>query len=176
MGFGSSPIEIMAQEAMLRGEVFCDFFVYSASWQDGTATDLAASGTTDVQTQINADSDFVVQMLNFVAWTALDTELDDPDYLLTIIIAGSGRQLMNQAQPILNLAGSYSNDHVPSSMSFPKLIPANTTVTSTLTNRTTTANNRADLSFIGFKVFYTQGPNGRTGTRSNVFNLIPGLL
>ena len=54
-GFGDSPLEIMACQAMLDGRAFLQGFTYSASWQTGTATALGANGTVEIATQINAD-------------------------------------------------------------------------------------------------------------------------
>ena len=156
--FGSSPVELLATDAMLRGEIYCESFSYSAAWITGTATALGANATVDVQIQINSDSDFVVQHINFLTWSAAGTLIVAPDYLLTLVVAGSGRQIMNQAQPIRTLAGGYtSNESMAGSMPFPRLIQMNSTLTCTLANRTATASNRADLVLRGFKVFYTGG-------------------
>lgn len=157
LGFGASPVELMATDGMLRSEIFCEQFAYSAAWITGTATALGANATVDVQVQINSDSDFVIQEMNFISWSAAGTIIANPDYLLTLVVAGSGRQVMNQAQPIRTLAGAFSNGDIPGRLPFPRLLSSNTTLTVTLANRTGTASNRADLVFRGFKVFYTGG-------------------
>jgi len=163
-GFGSSPLEIMAQRAMLAGEIFCQAFWYSAPFLDGTASDLAANGTTSVQTQINSDSDFIFQSVNLQSWTAADTPEVDPDYLITLIMAGSGRQLMNNAQHVLNVTGSYAINRIPNVLKFPVLLSANNTFTTTLQNLSAVAPTRVDVSYQGFKVFYTGG------TRLKIFH------
>lgn len=157
LGFGASPIELMTTDAMLRGEIFCAEFSYSAAWITGTATALGANATVDVQIQINSDADFVVQEMNFLSFSAAGTVIALPDYLLTLVVAGSGRQIMNQAQPIRTLCGSYATSDVPGRLPFPLLLGANTTFTCTLANRTAVASNRADLVFRGYTVKYTGG-------------------
>lgn len=150
-------MELMATDSMLRGDIYCDGFTYSAAWITGTGSALGASATVDQQIQVNSDSDFLIQEINFTAWTAAGTFLAVPDYLLTLIIAGSGRQVMNQAQPIANFAGSYNTSQVPGRLSYPRLVQANSTLTCTLQNRTAVAANRADLALRGFKIYYIGG-------------------
>ncbi len=164
MGFGASPLELMATNAMLLGQIYCEMFTYSAEWLTGTATALAANGTTDVQIQFNSDSDFVIQEMEFLSWSAAGTIIAIPDYLLTLTVAASGRQLQNRPQSVRNLAGSYATSDNPCKLPFPRLMQMNTTLTCTLVNRTGTASNRAELALRGFKVFYTGGQ------RTNIFH------
>lgn len=165
-GFGSSPLELIATQAMVAREIFCANFTYNISYLDGTATDIAANGTTAAQLQINSDSDFLVQSINFISFTAADTMEVDPDYTLLLVTAGSGRQLMNEAVHILNQCGNYAEDKVPAGLPMPFLLAMNSTLTCTIVNRSAVAVNRADLTFRGFKVFY----HGRAN-RQGVFNL-----
>lgn len=172
--FGTSPLELMACDAMLRGLVYLDEFAYSAAWITGTGTALGASSTVDVQIQINNDSDFVALEYNLTAWSALDTIIAAPDYLITIVRSGSGREIFNQAQPVSNLCGNYRSG----SASFPGRLPVsslyqgNGTVTVRLQNRTVTAANRVDFTMRGFKVFYQTNAQGETGTRANIFHAL----
>lgn len=166
LGYGTSPLELMASNAMLNGEVFLEHFTYSAAWITGTATALAANGTTEVQIQINADSDFLIQEMNFTAETAAGTFLAVPDYLLLIVIAGAGRQIMNQSQQIANICGSYNNGQVPARLPMPKLVQASNTISCTLANRTAVAANRADLALRGAKIFYSGG------NRQQIFHVL----
>jgi len=166
LGYGTSPLELMASNAMLAGEVFLEHFTYSAHWVTGTATALAANGTTEVQIQINSDADFMIQEMNIVALTAAGTFLATPDYLLLIVIAGAGRQIMNQAQHVANVCGSYQSGLVPGRLPMPKLVQASNTVSCTLTNRTATAANFVALSLRGHKVFYSGG------NRQQIFHVL----
>jgi hypothetical protein len=175
-GFGDSPFEIMACQAMIDGRAFLQAFTYSASWQTGTTTALGATATVEVATQINADADFVIQEIVFTSTTAAGTFLATADYLLTLTLTGSGRQVMNQAQMVANIAGSYQANQFARRLTMPLLVVANSTILATLVNRTAVAANRADLSFNGFKVYYTQGVNAQgepeTGDRTRIFHVI----
>lgn len=166
LGYGTSPLELMASDAMLRGEVFLEHFTYSASWITGTATALAANGTTEVQININGDSDFMIQEMNLTGLTAAGTFLAVPDYLLLVTIAGAGRQIMNQAQHVANACGSYNAGQVPGRLPMPKLVQAANAIACNLTNRTATAANFAQLSLKGFKVFYSGG------NRQQIFHVL----
>lgn len=163
--FGQSPLELMAAQAMLNKQVFLQHFTYSASWQTGTTTALGANGSVDITTQINADADFVVQEMNMTSTTAAGTFLATPDYLLTLVLSGAGKQVMNQAQMVANICGSYQSQQVPALLSMPLMIVANSAIVATLVNRTATPANRVDLSYRGFKVFYTGGND-----RQSIFN------
>lgn len=168
-GYGSSPLEIMACNAMLAGEIYCQFFTYSAVFLGATA--LGATSTVDVPVPINADSDFVLQELNLTSFTAADTPEVDPDYTLMLTVAGSGRQLMDRAQTVQNLCGSFLiNKAGGNQLPFPVLIQANNTLTVTLTNRSAVAANRVDVSLIGFKVFYIGEPS--IANRRQIFHVL----
>lgn len=153
--FGASPIELMAANAMMAGLVYCESFTYSSQWFGGTA--LGASATVDQQIQINSDSDFVVQQMNLTSFSDLGTVIADPDYLLNIVMAGSGRQIFDRPQIARNQTGDYFANHIPGSLPFPRLMQANNTVTTTLQNRTATAANLVQLALVGFKIFYLSG-------------------
>lgn len=168
-GFGSSPLELLAQQAQLQGLIYCSHYNYSANWLTGTSTALGASATVESDIQINADSDFIVQEVNLQAWSAAGTLITTPDYLITVVNTGSGRQLMNQALPVSLYCGGYAGTNSIAEsgvLSFPILFTANTTVANTLQNRTAVAANRVDLVFIGFKVYYL------SGNRQKIFNVM----
>lgn len=166
LGYGTSPLELMASNAMLAGEVFLESFTYSAAWITGTGTALGASASQEVQTVINSDADFMIQEVNCTALTAVGTFLAVPDYLILIVIAGAGRQIMNQAQMVANFCGSYNSNQIPCRLPMPKLVQAANTVSTTLTNRTAVAANRADVMYRGFKVFYSGG------NRQQIFHVL----
>jgi len=168
-GFGVSPLELMAADAMLQGLVFLDEFIYSAAWIANTATSLTSLATVEVQIQINGDSDFVVQEQNLVAFADGDA-VDDANLLLTMTRAGSGREIMSQAQHVLNITGAYSQNKFPARKPMAGLINANNLLTCKLQNLTTTNYDRVDLALIGFKVFYITSDDGRQGSRRAVFH------
>lgn len=161
-GYGVSPLEIMASEAMLRGLVFLDQFTYSAVFTGASA--LGAAATAVVQVNIDADSDFVLQQVNITAQTAGPTIIT-PNYLILLTRAGSGRQIMNQPQHVQNVCGQLWNNAQPGFAPMPGLMQARNTISVQLQNLTATAATRVDVAMIGFKVFYTKGD------RMNVFKL-----
>jgi len=165
-GYGTSPLELMAADAMLRGKINCQRFTYSARFITGTTTALGASATTSVDTQINGDSDFLMLSMNLVAFTALDTIIANPDYLLLLTASGAGRNLMDAAQHVCNITGANQANRIPDRMCFPILLGAKNTLTSQLTNRTVTAANLVHIAFDGMKIFYT-GAN-----RQDVFHAL----
>lgn len=154
-GFGTSPLELMAADAMLRGAINCEEFTYSALWTGATA--LGANGTVSIDTQINGDSDFILTELELVSFTAADTIEVNQDFTLLLVAAGSGRQMMDKPIHVLNMCGSYADNRVPSKMTFGRLMAAKNTLTATLTNRSAVAQVFTQLAYRGFKVFYTGG-------------------
>ena len=160
--YGGSPIEFLACEAMLRGKAILQFFTYSAAFLTGTNSALAASGTTEVGIQLNNDADFVCQRLAVTSTTAAGTFLAVPDYTILLVAQGSGKQLMNQAQMIANMAGSFNSNQFNQNLPFPLLLQKASTLSVQLVNRTATAANRADVALIGFKIYYTGKNNWDT--------------
>jgi hypothetical protein len=174
IGFGTSPLEVMASAGMLKGLLYLDEFTYSAAWITGTPTALGANATQDVQIQINSDSDFIAQEYNLTAWTAVDTIYPSPDFLISIIRSGSGRELMSQAQHVGNFAGNYrsTSANFPGKNPISSLYQGNLTVTIRLTNRTGNPMNRVDFALRGFKVFYQTNAQGVTGNRQDIFHAL----
>ena len=168
--YGTSPLELMACQAMLNRQIYCYGFTYSALWFGATA--LGANGTQAIPTQITADSDFVIQRMNFVSFSAAGTVQANPDFTLNLTIAGSAVNLFDQAQPVTNISGNFLNQDVPNDLPFPILIVANNTLNATLVNRTGTAQNLSQLSYVGFKVKYLQNPDGSPTTRQQVFAIL----
>lgn len=172
MGFGNSPLEMMAADAMLKGLVFLDEFVYSAAFVDSTPTALAANGTTEISIQIDSGADFLAQCLNVTAFDSSDDYIPEPNFLLTIIRGGSGRELMNQAQAIMNVAGNYRR--VNGEKPCPGLCVSSSQLTIRLQDLSGDAPKRVDIALLGCKVFYlaTVDAQGRqiVGDRRVVFH------
>lgn len=164
--FGTSPIELLAADAMLRNAIFCNSWVYNFDWTSGTTLALGANATVDNPINITSEADFVCQMLTLTTWgSAAGTLLQDPDYTLNIAIS-SGRPWFNSATLVRNICGSFAGAELPTSLPMPRLMPAQSTVTATLANRTGTAANRVQLSMIGFNVYY------KTESRDQVFHAL----
>jgi hypothetical protein len=175
--FGTSPLELMACDAMLQGLVYIDEFTYSAAWISGTQTALGALQTVDVPIQVNSDSDFIVQEQNISVITVTPDSPDGvhecvtcPDLLVTIIKAGSGREVMNQAQHVTNVLGNYFSAQFPGRNAVTSLWQSNNTITCRLQNRMNVAFDRIDIAFRGFKVFYQTNAVGQQGDRQSIFH------
>ena len=163
--FGTSPLEIMACNAMLQRKVYCFGFTYSALLFGTNA--LGVSATVNVTTPITADSDFVIQRINMVSYTALDTPEVNPDFTIQLTIAGNAINLFDQPQHVNNVCGNFFDNRVPNDLPFPILIIANQNLTNQVINRTVVAQNYTLFSYVGFKVKYL----GNT-TRDEVFHVL----
>lgn len=177
-GFGTSPLELMATDAMLRGEIYCESFDYTFIWTDGNGNGLDGTDSEDSQLQIDSSSDFIFTEMNLIAATAVDTFIGDPDLTLALVVAGSGRQIMNRPTHVANITGTYRTPTAfspfPARMVFPRLIPKNSTFTATLTNRGADdfsgAGGLVQLTLRGFKVFYTGGNADQL--RQQIFHIL----
>jgi hypothetical protein len=165
MSFGTSPLELLLTDAMLRGTVFANSFVYSAKYLTGQTSALASGGTTDQTIQITSEADFLVQEFNVTAWSAAATLVADPNIEINVTIS-SGRPWFQQAQNVRNVCGTYSGGDYPNKMVMPRLIPAQSTLTVTLTDNQAVAWNRVEVAFIGSNVYY------QSETRAQVFHVI----
>lgn len=152
MGFGNSPLEVMACDAMLKGLVFLDEFAISAAFVAGTPTELVSQGTTEISIQIDSGADFLAQAANITAFDDQGAYIAEPNYLLTLVRGGSGRELMNQAQHVLNVCGNYR--HQRGEKPCPGLCASMSQLTVRLQNLSTDAPERVDIALLGFKVFY----------------------
>lgn len=165
MSFGTSPLELLATDAMLRGTIFCNSFVYNAKYLTGQTSALGSTGTTDQVIQITSEADFMCQELNLTAWSAAATLVADPNIEINIQIS-SGRPWFQQSQNARNVCGTYSGGDEPNHMVMPRLIPAQSTLTVTLTDNQSVAWNRVEVALLGFNVYY------QSETRSQVFHVI----
>jgi len=176
--FGASPIELMAAQAMVNGWVYCYGFTYSALMFGTNA--LGASGTQTVLTQITSDSDFVIQRINLVSFTAADTPEVNPDFTSQLTIGGTAINLFDAPQHVNNIYGNFFDNRVPNDLPFPILIAANQNLSNTTVNRSAVAQNFTQYSYIGFKVKYLtmtiQDPSGAMirvpTTREAVFHVL----
>jgi hypothetical protein len=166
--YGSSPVELLATDAMLRGLIFANAYTYNADFLTGTSQAIPASATSVQQVvQITSEADFVVQQLSAICWgSAAGTLLQDPDYTVQIAIS-SGRPWFNAPLSVRNIAGMYAGAEIPLPLPFPRLIPLNSTLTVTVTNRTATAANFFQIAMVGFNVYYQPG-----GSRQSVFHAL----
>jgi hypothetical protein len=166
MSFGTSPLELLAADAMLQGSIYCNSAVYPAKWLTGQASALGSGLTIPQVLQINGDSDFICQMINGIAWSAAATITPDPNIEALIEIA-SGRMWFNQSANFRTIFGGWhGTSPAPGTLPMPRLIPAQSTVTITLTEQQSVSWNRVEVELIGFNVYY------QSATRSEVFHVL----
>jgi hypothetical protein len=182
-GYGSSPLELMACQAMIQGLAYLDEFTYSTFWQAGTSSALLAGGDNTQRIQINSDSDFVAQQYNLYVTGGLggDDIIGMDDYMITITRAGSGRDIMNNPQKVFNFCGNYFNGNqsvtanalnFPGWLSITSLYQGNSTVSIRLQNPTSRTPFRVEFAMKGFKVFYQTSRSGVTGNRQDIFHAL----
>jgi hypothetical protein len=164
--FGSSPLELLAADAMLRGTINCNSYAYNADFLTGTSQAIGANGTPQQVIQITSEADFVCQMITATCWGSdVNTLLVDPDFTINIAIS-SGRPWFNAPLMLRNIAGTFASAENPDSLPFPRLIPLNSSLTVSIVNRTATAANFLQICLLGFNVYY------RTETRQQVFHAL----
>jgi hypothetical protein len=165
-GFGTSPLELLAADAMLRGKIYLNSAVYPFKWLTGQASALGSGGTVPVVVNINGDSDFLCLGVTGIAFsTNSTTEVADPNIEALFEIA-SGRMWFNQSLNFRTFIGGYNTGLVPNQMFMPRLIPAQSTITITLTDNQATAWNRVEIALIGANVYY------QSATRDQVFHVL----
>jgi hypothetical protein len=164
--FGTSPIELLATDAMLRGAINANSYVYNADFLTGTNQAVGANATAVQTVQITSEADFVTQMITATCWgSAAGTLLQDPDFTINIAIS-SGRPWFNAPLILRNITGTFAAAEFPASLPMPRLIPLNSTLTVTVVNRTGTAANFLQVALIGFNVYYL------TENRTQVFHVL----
>lgn len=135
-------------DAARSRKIYLDYFVYTATWNT-----LAAGATTAVTVPVQADSDFVLEEFNLVAFSAAGVLVPTPDYLIQLVDQGSGRALQDNPIHVSNVTG---NGPLPYVLREPKFFIGNGSIQITLTNLTAVAA-RVDAALIGEKVFYLEG-------------------
>lgn len=174
IGFGTSPLEILASQAMVAGLCYLDEFAYVASFITGTPTALGASTDVTVPVRINSDSDFIALQYNLIAYSGAGAgAVTDPNVLVQITRSGSGRMLMSAPVHTALMCGSYDNTNaIPGVLPISSLYQGNSQVDLRLINLSTVAFDRVDFAFRGFKVFYQMNASGVTGNRQMIFHAL----
>ena len=178
MQFGTSPLEILASAAMLKGLAYLDEFTLGARFDNVIGTGLPANGQAQVGIPINSDSDFIAIQYNLEAWSAAGTIVNAPDLLLLLTRSGAGRNVMDNPVPVINFCGNYAftDRNYPGFLPISSLHQGNGLLTVQLTNRTATNFNtgtaRIDFTMRGFKVFYQTNAQGQTGNRQDIFHAL----
>ena len=185
VGYGTSPYEMLASDAMLKGLAYLEDFTYSVAFENA-ATVIAPQVITEYTILIASDSDFIGQEYNLAVQTGglgtPTTLLANPDWNIQLAKSGSGHELATKFQDVSNYAGNYHSRSTYKSAgrrTFSDLFQANMIVTVRLLNRfgSTAAADRVDrfdFAMIGFKVFYQINP--QTGEKYTTQDIFPTML
>ncbi len=126
-----------------------DFYTYEAE-----ALGLVAGAAANDIITIEADSNFVLQKLNYIADIAAAAFTDDtrPIPLVTIQLTdtGSGRNLMSNPIPIPSLFGT---GQLPFILPNPRVFLRNSTIQVAFVNFDAAAAYNVRLAFIGYKIY-----------------------
>lgn len=154
-GYGNSPLEVMARDAMRRGLCFIEEFDYVARWVVNTATALPANGAVEVPIQIDSSSDFIIQRYNGSVYSDTTTIVANPNYLVSFTKDSSGRRMSSGPVAWNNIIGGFFGTKYPGQLACPVLLASKSTYTVKLENLTAAAPNNVELALHGFKVYYT---------------------
>lgn len=128
-----------------------DFYTYEAE-----SLALAAGASSNDVINIEADSNFILQKLTYIADIAAAAYTDSarpiPLVNVQLIDTGSGRQLMQNPIPIPSLFGT---GELPFILPNPRLFMRNSTIQIAFTSFDAAVTYNIRLSFIGYKVYGT---------------------
>jgi len=126
-----------------------DFYVYQSS----VASIANGANATDT-INIQADSDFILQKLTFVADVAAAAQTDSSRVLPLITVqltdTGSGRQIFSDPVPIPAIFG---RGELPFILPNPRLFRANTTIAISYSNYDAALTYQIFLQFVGMKIY-----------------------
>jgi len=141
-------LNVKLDQQSQAGRIYLDYFVYSTVFNV-----LGAGGVITQQVPITADSDFVLDALNLVAYSAVGILVVNPDYQLSLVDTGSGRNLQDAPIHVNNITGT---GQFPYILPECKIFAGSSNISITLQNNTAVAA-KVDIALIGRKCFYRQG-------------------
>ena len=120
-----------------------------------TFASIAAAANSTETVNIQADSDFLIQAQNYMVDIAAAIQTDSsrviPIATVLMTDTGSGRQLMDNEQPLSSIFGTGMEPYV---LPQPKLMSARSSLSVKVTNTSaSTTYTSLKLSFIGVKLF-----------------------
>ncbi len=138
-----------------------DFTVYEL---DFTAAELIAGATVNKAVAIQADSAFKWTKATYYADIAgavfTDSTRPIPQVALQILDTGSGRQLFNQAVPLVNIFG---NGQLPFILPVERVFQARSSISVSVVNFSAATAYALRISLIGSKVFKYSGNDNPYG-------------
>lgn len=137
--------------AYRANQIWVDGYKIVATWSPLEASAINVPKIVGV----DSDADFLIKSVTFTAFSTPGTFVPSPDYEVTMLDTGSGRQFQNSPVHILSFAGTAQMPYV---WPEPKLIAAASSLNLQLTNLTSQAA-RVQIVFHGSKLFYFTGFN-----------------
>jgi len=145
----AAPIQSNGIEIGGRTYVARDFYVYQENFLA-----LASGATANGSIEVQADSDFVLQKMNYFADIAAAAQTPTtgviPLVTLQLIDTGSGRNLFESAVPIPSIFGT---GQLPFVLPIPRVFFARSTIALQVTNFDAAETYNLRLSFIGYKAY-----------------------
>lgn len=147
----SVPVQAMAANLQMLQAAYAgktiQAFVYNMVFPNVAA---AAATVATAQLQIQNDSDFLIVEQSFSVNDTVTTLDVASSPLIQLTDQGSGQTMFNVAMPALNIFGTAQ---LPLMLPVPRLLSKNSTLTGSLTTRTTANISTYTFSFIGFKIW-----------------------
>lgn len=169
--FGSSPIEVLAREAMRARLIYCEAFTLVARFLVNTSSALGANASQTIPVNVDQAFDFVIQQKLGIWINADGTTFNaNPNALVEFQMDTSAKPLSSAPMHWLNVFGSFSANKVPNSLPMPELISQKSTYQVKLTNLTGDAPDQVEISLPGFKVYYLSSGGRPAPTREQIFN------
>lgn len=144
----------LAQNAGRAGQriISDEFFVYSTG---RPAAGLAPAGTSNLNLQIQADADFLIEKLSFNADVAAAAQTESsrvlPNITVQLTNTSSGRALFSSQFP---LTGIFGSGELPMILPRQYLLPASSTLQIQLVSFEAANTVFVTLNFIGRKIYW----------------------
>jgi len=146
---GIDPFMAILYSQFLAGNVWLEYFVFTAFWRPLAANAAGAPA----QTTIDSGIDFIVQQMNLVAFQNAGHE-DNPHLLLEVQETSGRANWSDQPVEVGNWAGSTIRGNHSYWLPTPRYVRGNNTINWKLTNRTAFVYD-VDLAIAGMRVTYT---------------------
>lgn len=156
----TDPFTTLLYAGFLRGELWLEFFGYTAEWNTLAASAVNALPAT--QPTIDQGTCFLLLSINLTSYTAAGTIAATPDYTLQITERAGGNNFSDAAIHVANWTGQNRNvGSTPYTLPFPRLLRGNNTIQLQLTNRTATAA-RVDIALLGIRCMFLKNSSLQT--------------
>jgi len=147
--YGLQVIRDILAPALKARQIWLDWFTYPADWSPLQPNAI----NVPYLIHFDADSDFLLYEQTIAVFSTPGTPVVAPDYKITMMDTGSGRNFQSGPVHVSNIFGNAQRPYI---LPEPKLIAAASTLNLQLTNKSTQAA-EVNLGFSGVKIFYFSG-------------------